>query len=171
VRLDGEAWTRYFRDYSTSAFRMELRQVYTMPDEADELRRFRDGEKPPAQYHYGWLDTVAAAIHAGKTMRRVRVVRQPLTDYTRYEFEWGFIYNVEAGEDIRILDMTGRTSPALPDHDFWMFDETTIVRMLYRDDGTQLGRELVDSPDLAAYRGWRDATWRAATPFRDYWPG
>jgi hypothetical protein len=171
VRLEGEAWARYFQDYSTSAFRLELRQVYSMPDEADELRRFRAGEKPPAQYHYGWLDTVAAAIRAGKTMRRVRVVQQPLTDYIRYEFEWGFVYNVEAGEDIRILDMTGRASPALPDHDFWMFDETTIVKMLYRDDGAQLGRELVDSPDLDAYLGWRDATWQPATPFRDYWPG
>ena len=171
MRLDGEAWSRYFQDFRASAFRLELHQLYTMPDEADELRRFRAGEKPPAQYHYDWLDTVAAAIRAGKTMRRVRVVRQPLTDYTHYEFEWGFVYNVEAGEDIRILDMTGRASPVLPDHDFWMFDETTVVRMLYRDDGTQVGRELVDSPDLDAYRGWRDATWQPATPFRDYWRG
>jgi hypothetical protein len=171
VRLDGEAWSRYFRDFSTSAFRLELHQVYTMPDEADELQRFRAGEKPPTEYHYGWLDTVAAAIRAGKTMSRVRVVREPLSDYTRYEFEWGFVYNVEAGEDIRVLDMTGQASPVLPDHDFWMFDETTVVRMLYRDDGTLAGRELVDSPDLDVYRGWRDAAWQAAVPFGDYWPG
>jgi hypothetical protein len=171
VRLDDEAWSRCFQAFSTSAFRLELHQVYSMPDEADELRRFRVGEKPPAQYHYGWLDTVAAAIRAGKVMSRVRVVRKPLSDYTRYEFEWGFAYNVEAGEDIRVLDMTGRASPELPDHDFWMFDETTVVLMLYRDDGTQVGRELVDSPDLGVYRGWRDAAWQAAVPFGDYWPG
>jgi hypothetical protein len=169
--LEGEAWSRYFRDFASSAFRLELHQVYTMPGEAEELRRFRAGERPPDGYHYGWLDTVAAACAAGKAMRRVRAVTRPLTDYTEYEFAWGFAYNVAAGEDIRILDVTGQPSPALPDDDFWLFDEQTVVQMLYRPDGTQIGRELVEAPDLGAYLGWRDAAWRDAVPFRDYWRG
>jgi len=169
VRLEGEEWARYFRDFTASAFRLELRQVYTMPGEADELRRFQAGELPPAGYHYGWLDTVASARRAGKTMRRVRVVQRPLTDYVRYEFTWGFAYNVQAGEDIRILDVTDRRAPALPDHDFWLFDDSQLVRLLYRPDGTQIGRELAQAPDLAEYRAWRDAAWEGAVPFRDYW--
>jgi hypothetical protein len=168
--LEGEAWSRYFRDFASSAFRLELRQVYTMPGEADELRRFRAGEQPPADYHYGWLDTVANARKAGKSMRRVRVVQRPLTEYTQYEFAWGFVYNVEAGEDIRILDLTDRPSPDLPDHDFWLFDEATVVKLLYRPDGTQIGRELVEHPNLGAYRSWRDTFWEQAVPFSDYWP-
>ena len=167
--LEGEAWSRYFRDFRSSAFRLELHPVYTMPGEADELRRFSAGEKPPPDYHYGWLDTMAAARAAGKTVRRVRVVRQPLTTYIQYEFAWGFVYNVEAGEDIRVLDLTGRPGPGLPDHDFWLFDEQTVVKMLYRPDGTQIGRELVTDPDLDAYLSYRDAAWQEAVPFRDYW--
>ena len=171
MRLEGEAWSRYFRDFHSSAFRLELHPVYTMPGEADELRRFLAGEKPPSGYHYGWLDTVASAMAAGKTMRRVRVVTRPLTDYVRYEFEWGFVYNVHAGEDIRILDVTGGPSPGLPDHDFWLFDESAVVNLLYRPDGTQIGRELVQDPDIAAYLRYRDAAWQDAVPFRDYWAG
>jgi Family of unknown function (DUF6879) len=171
MRLEGEAWSRYFRDFRSSAFRLELHPVYTMPGEADELRRFLAGEKPPPGYHYGWLDTMAAARAAGKTVRRVRVVRQPLIDYIRYEFEWGFVYNVEAGEDIRVLDLTGQPYPGLPDHDFWMFDEQAVVKMLYRPGGTQIGRVLVPSTDLEAYLRYRDLAWREAIPFRDYWTG
>jgi hypothetical protein len=168
--LEGEAWSRYFRDFASSTFRLELRQVYTMPGEADELARFRAGEThPPAEYHYGWLDTVANARKAGKTMRRVRVVTRPLTDYTAYEFHWGYAYNVQAGEDIRILDVTDGNGPDLPDHDFWFFDETTVVQMLYRPDGTQIGRELVEHPDLSKYLAWQDAAWQAAVPFTDYY--
>jgi hypothetical protein len=170
VRLEGETWSRYFRDFTSSAFRLELHPVYTMPGEADELRRFQEGESPADNYHYAWLDTVAEARGAGKTMRRVRVVRRPLTTYIRYEFEWGFAYNVRAGEDIRVLDLTDHAGPDLPDHDFWLFDETTVVKMLYRPDGTQIGRELIEDPDLSVYLAWRDATWQAATPFSDYWP-
>lgn len=171
MRLEGEAWSRYFRDFRSSAFRLELHPIYTMPGEADELQRFRAGEKPPPDYHYGWLDTMAAAQAAGKTVRRVRVVRQPLTDYIRYEFEWGFVYNVEAGEDIRVLDLTDRPGPDLPDHDFWLFDGQAVVKMLYRPDGTQIARELIESPDVGAYLGYRDAAWQHAVPFRDYWAG
>lgn len=171
MRLEGEAWSRYFRDFASSAFRLELHPIYTMPGEADELRRFRAGEQPPADYHYGWLDRMAEARRAGKTVRRVRVVRRPLTDYIRYEFRWGFVYNVEAGEDIRVLDLTDQSGPELPDHDFWLFDDTTVVKLLYRPDGTQIGRELLTDPDLHAYLGWRDAAWQAAVPFRDYWAG
>jgi hypothetical protein len=169
--LEGEAWSRYFRDFGASAFRLELHQVYTMPGEADELKRFKEGELPPPGYHYGWLDTVANARKAGKTMRRVRVVTRPLTDYTRYEFVWGFVYNVAAGEDIRILDLTDQPGPELPDHDFWLFDERTVVALLYNSDGTQIGRELVEQPDLERYLGWRDAAWELAVPFTNYWPG
>jgi hypothetical protein len=69
------------------------------------------------------------------------------------------------------LDLTDQAGPALPDHDFWLFDDITVVKLLYRPDGTQIGRELLDKPDLDAYLAWRDATWQAAIPFRDYWAG
>jgi hypothetical protein len=114
---------------------------------------------------------MANASRAGKIVRRVRVVRRPLTDYIRYEFAWGFVYNVEAGEDIRVLDLTDQPGPDLPDHDFWLFDDATVVKLLYRSDGTQEGRELLQDPDLDAYLRLRDATWQVAVPFRDYWAG
>jgi hypothetical protein len=169
--LEGEAWSRYFRDFRHSAFRLELHPAYTMPGEADELRRFQGGEKPPPGYHYGWLDTMTAARAAGKTVRRVRVVCQPLSDYIRYEFEWGFTYNVEAGEDIRVLDLTDQPDPGLPDHDFWLFDDQIVVQMLYRPDGTQIGRELLADPDLDTYLGYQNKAWCGSVPFGDYLAG
>jgi hypothetical protein len=168
VRLEGEAWSRYFRDFTSSAFRLERWQVYTMPDEKEDLSAFAKGEFPPPGYHYGWLDTVSDAVKAGKTFRRVRIVTRPLSFYTKWEFVWGYDWNVKAGEDIRILDGTDGPGLELPDHDFWLFDETTVVELLYREDGTQAGRELVERPDLSKYLSWRDAAWEAAVPYIDY---
>ena len=82
-----------------------------MPDEEEDLVAFARGELPPPGYTYGWLDTVADAVKAGKTFRRVRVVTRPLSFYTKWEFVWGYDWNVKAGEDIRILDVTD--APAL----------------------------------------------------------
>jgi hypothetical protein len=169
VHLQGEAWSRYFQDFSSSAFRLELRQVYTMPDEEEDLAAFAKGQLPPPGYHYDWLDTVADAAKAGKSFRRVRVVTRPLSFYTKWEFIWAYDWNARAGEDIRILDVTDRADIELPDHDFWLFDDATVVKLLYRPDGTQIGRELVEHPDLASYLAWRDAAWKLAVPFADYY--
>ena len=80
-------------------------------------------------------------------------------------------YNVAAGEDIRILDLTSSPAPDVPDHDFWLFDESVVVQMLYRPDGAQIGRELVEDPDIGAYLRYQAAVWQGAVPFSEYWSG
>ncbi|WKK22238.1 hypothetical protein QZH56_26060 [Streptomyces olivoreticuli] len=165
--LDGDVWAAYFRDFRRSAWRLEVQPTYTMPAEAGSLARFLRGEPKPDDHNTKWHVTVQAASDAGKTFGRVRVVRQPLTDYQRYQFAWGIPGNIEAGEDIRVLDLTDR-DPGLPDQDFWLFDETTVVHLNYRPDGTQINRELIESPDLGKYLGWRNVALENAVPFGEY---
>lgn len=168
MRLDGEEWQAYFRNFERSAFRLEVHQVYTMPDEADDLRRFLAGEAKPDGFNSDWHDTIRANVAAGKTMQRAKIVRRPFTDYTQYLFDWAIPGNVEAGEDYRILDLTDAENPGLPDQDFWFFDDSTVVHMNYRPDGTQISRELLDRPDLAQYRRWKELALSLSTPFAEY---
>jgi hypothetical protein len=169
VRLEGEEWAQYFRDFTRSAFRLETLPVYTMPEEQETIRRFLAGEQPSPGYHYGWMDTVATAAAEGRPIQRVRVLRRPLTDYIRFEFAYGYDFSSPAGEDIRIADITDN-DPGLPSEDYWMFDESAVVRMLYREDGTQIGRELVENPDVEQYLKWRDVALAAAVPYAEYRP-
>lgn len=165
--LDGDDWAAYFRDFKRSAWRLEVQPTYTMPAEAESLSRFLQGEPKPADHNAKWHETVRAAIRAGKALGRVRVVRQPLTDYQRYQFAWGIPGNIAAGEDIRVLDLTDRDVD-LPSQDFWLFDETTVVHLNYRPDGTQINRELIDSPDLGKYVAWRELAVENSVPFSGY---
>jgi hypothetical protein len=70
-------------------------------------------------------------------------VAQPLSDYLRFEFEH-YRHNVEAGETVRILDVTNRANPLAGVRDFWMFDRSQIVLMHYAQDGTQISREVCE---------------------------
>ncbi|MFI6174999.1 DUF6879 family protein [Nonomuraea sp. NPDC051191] len=167
--LEGDDWSRMFRDFRQSVFRLETRDLYTMPDEEDEFRRFLEGEKPPADLWYPWLDTVVQAVQAGKSVQRVHVVTSPLSSYIRYEAEWGYVFNIQVGEDIRILDLATTPDPGLPEQDFFLFDDTNVVLMHYRDDGTQIGRELLDAPDIARYVEWKRMALETSTPFVDYY--
>ena len=100
-------------------------------------------------------------------MGRVRVLRQPVTDYARSQFAWSIPGNIAAGEDIRILDLTGQDL-ALPDQDFWLFDETTVVHLNFRPDGTLIDRERVENVDVTKYLEWRDIAIEHSVSFEEY---
>ncbi|MFE7131389.1 DUF6879 family protein [Streptomyces sp. NPDC057638] len=165
--LDGDRWASLFDCFEREAFRLETLPVYTVDGEKEEFEAFLSTGRLDLPEDDPWLLTLRRHLEAGRRVRRVHLVSRPLSGYLRYEFA-AYRYNVEAGEDIRILDVTDRPVPELPRRDFWMFDDTTVVMMRYRPDGTPLGRDLLDAPDLSQYRRWRDLALSLATPFPEY---
>ena len=164
--LDGDAWRDFFDRFESEAWRLEVQPTYTMPGEADSFARFLRGEPKPDSHNSRWHGRVTGYRADGKYVGRVRIVRQPLTDYQRYQFAWGIPGNIAAGEDIRVLDLSD-ADLGLPDFDFWMFDEARVVRLNYRLDGTQINREVVGG-SLDAYREWKRNAIEASVPFSTY---
>lgn len=162
-----EEFGAMFREYKRSAFRMETHQVYTMPREQPNLARFLAGESKPADHNAAWHETVRNNIAAGKKQQRLKIVKRPFTDYTRYLMSWGVPGNVAAGEDYRILDLTDKTTE-IPEQDYWIFDESTVVLLNFNRDGTQIDRQLADPADLDTYFHWRDIGLPEAVPFLEY---
>jgi hypothetical protein len=118
-------------------------------------------------HNAGWHKTVRAAVAAGKTIGRVRVVRQPLTEYQRYQFDWGVPGNIEAGEDIRVLDLT-ELELDLPRQDFWLFDDSLVVDLNFNTDGTLVNVDQLENPDLGTYLRWRQTALSHAVSFGEY---
>lgn len=164
---DGE-WRDIFDAFRQDAWRFEAQPTYTMPREAASVARFLRGEEKPVDHNARWHERVRAYREAGKQIGRVRVVRQPLTDYQRYQFAWGIPGNIQAGEDIRILDATDDDyGLPLTGQDWWIFDDTTIVLLNYRPDGTQIGREVFEG-DPEPYRRWKRIAITASASFMEY---
>jgi hypothetical protein len=162
-----------FVSFRHSAFRLETLPAYAIEEEAESLRAWRAGEPRPAwQEDREWCRLVADAKAARKFMQRVRVVRRPLSEYIRLEFDWGYPDNIAAGEDIRILELTGGDQlPYVPDsdrgYDFWCFDAVTVVRLEY--DGAGRFIRPVDVSDHAPrFIACQDYAMRRAVPFSDY---
>lgn len=166
--LDGDEWRRTFDAYERDAWRFEAQPVYTMPREAENVGRFLRGEQKPADHNARWHERVRGYVTSGRTIGRVRVVRQPLTDYQLYQFAWGIPGNIAAGEDIRILDVT-EEAYGLPRSgcDWWMFDGTRIVHLNFRSDGTQISREKYTG-DIAPYLEWKRIALAHSVPFSVY---
>ncbi|MEV6818350.1 DUF6879 family protein [Nocardiopsis dassonvillei] len=160
-----------FDEATRSIFRLETLPVYNPVSESELLKSYLSGGIcPKRDRNSEYMDTLFDQTGRGIRRYRVHVVQSPLTDYLRYEMEWGYVFNTRAGEEVFILDTTEQVRPeGLVDEDFWFFDETDVVRMHYGDDGEFLHPELLDDADLAHYRAQRDLAMAKAVPFNEYW--
>ncbi|MFI0470306.1 DUF6879 family protein [Saccharopolyspora sp. 5N102] len=153
--LTGEQFGARFDNCQRSAWRFECQPTYAMQREQDNLNRWRAGEPKPEGHNAAWHETVREIATSGRAIGRVRTVRQPLTEYQRFQLAWAIPGNIAAGEDIRILDLTNLDLD-LPSHDFWLFDESLVVDLNFNPDGTLLNIDQRENPDLTQYLKWRD---------------
>src|SRR6185437_15925724 len=116
---------------------------YAVPIESAGLGAYLAGE--PFQKSEGgqaFNEFVRGQVNAGVTWRRVRVVRGPLTEYERWECEWGYAVSEELGHRTFVLDLSEAADPPrLPDYDWWMFDERVVLRFTYDGDGAFVGAD------------------------------
>lgn len=153
--LTDEQWARMWDEFDRSAFRLETRPFYTMPGESESLARMAAGLPPQPGYNAGWHDRLRAYRAAGKSVGRVRTLTQPPTAYQRHQLDFVYPDSIGAGEDIRVVPHDSPVLRALPEQDFWLFDDTAVVLMHYREDGTQIGRRLLPAADAADWVRYR----------------
>jgi Family of unknown function (DUF6879) len=160
------------RHFESTLFRLETLDLYDVGSNGDDLNRYLAGEPGPDMARKGpWMDQIRSEVARGLHTYRVHVVRGPLSPYLRFEFEWGYLPNEAAGEDIRILDLAEQARPAglNVDHDFWLIDDRDAVRMHYDGSGRFTGAEVLSSAEVPRYRAARAAALAAAEPFPAYW--
>ena len=157
----------------SEAVHLELRDSYAIHAEAKRFATFMTtgrytGADAPDRRQ--WLDRIRAMTRAGKRVRRVRVVSEPVTDYIR--FEWaGTTYSVQAGEEVRWLPRRLASPIALPGNDFWLFDDTTVIFTVFTGGGEVAERQLTtDAATVELCRAAFAAAWSLAIPHSEYTP-
>lgn len=153
-----------FESFGATAFRLQGRRGYPQsPEDRDRYPEWRRTGIAPRDQE--WLDIVAANTQAGMVMRRVVVVNNELTDWDRYCLVVQQ-HNVEAGERVRVLPMSGITG--LPSWDFWLFDSHVLYNMHHSDlDPVRVERE-TDTLKVVAANIDRDKAWGRATPLGEF---
>src|SRR6266511_1847809 len=168
LAADSEEFLQLFETFEHTAFRFETLDQYAVPEEDQALRRFLAGEPPDPSLFASWFALVQAATAAGKTVQRVHLFSEPLTDYMRYEFAY-YPHSAAAGEDVRVLPRAQAQGLDLPGRDYWLFDSRQAALMRFDADGHFYGVELTDDPHSEArccY--WRDLALHHAIPYDRY---
>ncbi|MGQ0573863.1 MAG: DUF6879 family protein [Pseudonocardia sp.] len=164
--LSAEQFLTLFDQVERDALRLESRRCTDLADERAELRAFLAGELPEVMEWEpdGWTEMVTRARCAGRRVRRVRVVDEPLTPYQRYMVYTGQ-RNTAVGEDVGYLARARADRLHLPDHDFWVLDGARVLLLWFSDDGRYLGADVVADPALVArHERWVHRALAAALP-------
>ena len=156
--------------FDREAVHLEMRDAYGTAVELPHMAKWAAGEPDDLEWLADWCDTLSGHVRAGRSVRRARVVSEPLSDYQRWSYSVADPM-VEAGEDIRWLPRRLVSSVPFPGNDFYLFDDRLAVFLLYAGNGLSAGK--VGSSDLADLRLCRaafEAVWKLAVLHRDYAP-
>ncbi|MBC3989320.1 hypothetical protein H8N00_10595 [Streptomyces sp. AC563] len=166
--VTGEAFLELFRRFSHTAYRLEVRTAYGIPEEDEPYRLFLAGEDPGTGWFEPWLDLMREQTGRGKRVERVRLIDAPPSDYLRFEL-WGTPFNLAVGEDIRYLDRAQAQPLGLPDYDYWLFDDQVVARLQFGEHDRFLGVTLSEDPaDVARHVRWKGAAWQHAVTYERY---
>jgi hypothetical protein len=166
--VSGEAFLKLFRDVEHTAYRLEVRTSYGIPEEDAPYRQFLAGEDPGLEWFEPWLNLMREETAKGKRVERVRVIDTPPSDYLRFEL-WGTPYNLAAGEDIRYLERDQAAALDLPTYDYWLFDSRIVARLQFGEHDRFLGVLLSDDPaDVLRHVQRQGAAWHHAITFETY---
>jgi hypothetical protein len=165
----GTEFWQAFETFERSAWRFEQQPAYFIGYEHQQFDDFLAGHPTPPTENPelgDWMRQVAGHVAAGRTVGRVRIVDEPITDYQRW-MRWMDRWNREAGETIDYLSRSDayRTGllPAAGQHDWWLFDDLRLVLMYFDDKGVRVRAELVENElDVVGARWIRHEALRAA---------
>ena len=156
--------------FEHDAVHLETRDAYGTAVELPYMARWAAGEPDDLHWLDAWCETVRGHVQAGRSVRRARIVSEPLSDYQRWSHSIADPM-VAAGEDIRWVPRRLVSSIGIPGNDFYLFDGRLVLFLHYAGNGLATDRVTSTDPaDVALCRSAFEAVWKHAIPHRDYQP-
>ncbi|MFI6298869.1 DUF6879 family protein [Nonomuraea sp. NPDC050790] len=148
--------------------KLELRDTYAIDAELFDAWR-RGDEATVSRFVDAWRDKVASEVAAGRPIRRVRVVSEPLSEYQRMAVDISGSA-VDAGEELRWLPRRLASSLALPGNDCFVLEDLVIFNVLGGSDERSEIQLFRDPEVVSLCRNAFSAAWDLAIPHREYKP-
>ncbi|MCX4750278.1 hypothetical protein OG455_33000 [Kitasatospora sp. NBC_01287] len=166
-----KTFEQLFRAAEQSAVHLEMRDGYMLDDPSfiawqQDGRLVLDDEESR-----WWRRLVRDAVARGVEVRRARIVSEPLSAYTRFEYDSTSDHNAAAGEQVRWLPRRQATDLALPGNDFWLFDATILLANHFTGNGEWVDTQTITDPVVVKHCAAAFlSVWERAVPHEDYRP-
>jgi hypothetical protein len=123
------------RLFTRYVYRLETLDSYDAPNEREPFAAFLAGKPVDDGWRANWRRIAGDITASGRSMARVHVVSEPVSDYMRFMMLHGYPANVASGEDVRILGRGAAREGGLPGMDYWLFDDDLAAVLAYDANG------------------------------------
>jgi len=170
TQVTDDEFEKLLTGFEREAIHLETRDAYGTATELPHMARWAVGEPDDLEWLQGWCATLRQAVKVGKSVRRARIVSEPLSDYQRWSYSIAQPM-VDAGEDIRWVPRRLLSSVAIPGNDYYLFDDRLAVFLTYTGNGLAAGKFRSEgAADIRLCRSSFEAVWKLSVPHRDYHP-
>jgi hypothetical protein len=154
---------------TSSAVHLEIHDVHLTSDAAYQAWLAGRADPQDVQQYRAYTEVVVSAVRRGVTVRRARIVSEPVSDYVRWEHSLTEPVNIAAGEQVRWLPRRLASTLAVPGNPYWVFDDRLVRFTLFGGDGEVQGSQYSDDAGVVeACRSAFDAVWELAIPHQEY---
>lgn len=122
----------------------------------------------PAVRWSSWFDLVRRTAARGVSIRRARIITEPVTDYIRYEHEVTAAHNIAAGEEVRWLYRRAAVGLLVPLTDFWVVDDAALVLNHFDSTGAMTEERRDDPALVSTYAIAFEAVWQQCVPHAEF---
>ncbi|MFJ2649229.1 DUF6879 family protein [Streptomyces sp. NPDC087420] len=113
-------------------------------------------------------DQIAEAVARGVSVRRARIVSEPVSEYIRWEHEMTRA-NLAAGEQVRWVPRRLASTLLLPCNDYWLFDDRLARVHHFAGNGSLVTDEFTSEPDtLKLFAASFESAWELGIPHDEY---
>jgi hypothetical protein len=105
-------------------------------NEFNEFNKFKNGLQIEGFANQDWIEDLNLWRSEGKTIKRIRVVPYNITEYFKYELEWCYPRNIDAGELITFIPeklYLAISEKFKIGQDFWIFDNEMVILLDYNE--------------------------------------
>lgn len=156
--------------FGRSMVHLETRDAYGTETELPQMAKWARGEPDDFAWLKDWCDKIRAHVDAGRTVRRAKIVSEPLSEYQRWAYG---VYTpiAEAGEDVRWVPRRSVSTVCLPGNDFYLFDDERVVFLHYAGSGLNNAFTTMTDPAVVELcRTSFEQVWALSIPHREYKP-
>jgi hypothetical protein len=168
--ITDDEFAQLLSGFERDAVHLETRDAYGTSVELPYMAKWAAGEPDDLVWLQDWCDTLRGHVAAGRSVRRARVVSEPLSEYQRWSYSIAHSM-VDAGEDIRWVPRRLVSSIAFPGNDFYLFDDRLVVFLIYAGSGLGVDKITSTDPhDVRLCRSAFEAAWTLSVAHHEYQP-
>ena len=162
-------YPKAWKEAKKEIFRLQLLNEYLVEEEKESYEAYKKGKVVYDPGIKESLDFIAKKKEEGTRIINLLVVDLPLSTYAKYSIEMVYLFTLEKGQETLLVERSKVSGLVNNKIDFWLFDDTKVIPMLYHKDGHLIGAaQPITGKGVEEYVRLKEELLAKATPLKEF---